>query len=368
MASGLPVVTTDVGGVREFVADGAGGAVVPPRDAAALAAALETVSRRRRSPRGPPARTTGSGRRPSSPGGRARCGCSTSTIACCRRGRARPAHPHEGRDSRRRHVLLHRAGDARARLSRRLGSRAGLPGDGAVRDRLRARRHSAASTGTRARRFRSSAEPATLVPFLKDAGGAAPRHDRAARLHASGLSRTASSFRRRRIRSVACATACEYLGEHPRRADLRVRAAAQRVVEARPRGGRRRRPQHPRIVSVVPAVDAPVGSAHARPTGGACARIRASTGRTRARSLRLSARAALRAPRGVRLPQPGSGHDARRAGRRLRGSAPRRRRLLPGDALLGSRRDDERRAAAVSRSCGARTPDVRFVAAEELFA
>jgi glycosyltransferase involved in cell wall biosynthesis len=41
MASGLPVVTTDVGGVREFVGDGAGGAVVPPRDAAALAAALE---------------------------------------------------------------------------------------------------------------------------------------------------------------------------------------------------------------------------------------------------------------------------------------------------------------------------------------
>ena len=41
MASGLPVVTTDVGGVREFVADGVGGAVVPARDAAALAAALE---------------------------------------------------------------------------------------------------------------------------------------------------------------------------------------------------------------------------------------------------------------------------------------------------------------------------------------
>jgi glycosyltransferase involved in cell wall biosynthesis len=41
MASGLPVVTTDVGGVREFVTDGVGGAVVPPRDAAALAAALE---------------------------------------------------------------------------------------------------------------------------------------------------------------------------------------------------------------------------------------------------------------------------------------------------------------------------------------
>jgi glycosyltransferase involved in cell wall biosynthesis len=40
MASGLPVVTTDVGGVREFISDRIGGAVVPPRDAPALAAAL----------------------------------------------------------------------------------------------------------------------------------------------------------------------------------------------------------------------------------------------------------------------------------------------------------------------------------------
>jgi glycosyltransferase involved in cell wall biosynthesis len=45
MACGLPVVTTDVGGVREFVADGAGGTVVPPKNAAALAAALETYLR-----------------------------------------------------------------------------------------------------------------------------------------------------------------------------------------------------------------------------------------------------------------------------------------------------------------------------------
>jgi glycosyltransferase involved in cell wall biosynthesis len=41
MACGLPIVTTDVGGVREFVDDGAGGTVVPPKDAPALAAALE---------------------------------------------------------------------------------------------------------------------------------------------------------------------------------------------------------------------------------------------------------------------------------------------------------------------------------------
>jgi hypothetical protein len=41
MACGLPVVATDVGGVREFVTDG-GGLVVPPKDAVAFAAALAT--------------------------------------------------------------------------------------------------------------------------------------------------------------------------------------------------------------------------------------------------------------------------------------------------------------------------------------
>lgn len=41
MACGLPVVATDGGGVREFIPDDTGGAVVPRRDAAALAQALE---------------------------------------------------------------------------------------------------------------------------------------------------------------------------------------------------------------------------------------------------------------------------------------------------------------------------------------
>jgi glycosyltransferase involved in cell wall biosynthesis len=40
MACGLPIVTTDVGGVRDFVADPVGGLVVPPRDAGALASAI----------------------------------------------------------------------------------------------------------------------------------------------------------------------------------------------------------------------------------------------------------------------------------------------------------------------------------------
>jgi glycosyltransferase involved in cell wall biosynthesis len=43
MSAGLPVVTTDVGGCAEAVADGETGMVVPPRDAPALAAALRRM-------------------------------------------------------------------------------------------------------------------------------------------------------------------------------------------------------------------------------------------------------------------------------------------------------------------------------------
>ena len=44
MAVGLPVVVTDVGGMREAVTDGIEGRVVPPRDPAAIAAALARSS------------------------------------------------------------------------------------------------------------------------------------------------------------------------------------------------------------------------------------------------------------------------------------------------------------------------------------
>jgi glycosyltransferase involved in cell wall biosynthesis len=43
MRAGLPVVASDVGGVREAVVDGQTGAVVPPRNPAALAAALRPL-------------------------------------------------------------------------------------------------------------------------------------------------------------------------------------------------------------------------------------------------------------------------------------------------------------------------------------
>ena len=43
-ASGVPVVATDVGGVRAALGDGSSGLVVPPRDAQAVAAALERLA------------------------------------------------------------------------------------------------------------------------------------------------------------------------------------------------------------------------------------------------------------------------------------------------------------------------------------
>ena len=43
LAAGLPVVATDVGGISDALTEGEGGFLVPPRDAAALRAALERV-------------------------------------------------------------------------------------------------------------------------------------------------------------------------------------------------------------------------------------------------------------------------------------------------------------------------------------
>jgi glycosyltransferase involved in cell wall biosynthesis len=43
MACGLPVVTTDIPGMDEAVTDGMEGFIVPPRDARAMAAALEQL-------------------------------------------------------------------------------------------------------------------------------------------------------------------------------------------------------------------------------------------------------------------------------------------------------------------------------------
>jgi glycosyltransferase involved in cell wall biosynthesis len=45
MASGIPVVASDCGGVREAITDGVEGFVVPPRDSGALTRALERLWR-----------------------------------------------------------------------------------------------------------------------------------------------------------------------------------------------------------------------------------------------------------------------------------------------------------------------------------
>ena len=47
LATGVPVVTTDVGGMREAVSDGVEGFLVPSRDAAAIADALADLWRLR---------------------------------------------------------------------------------------------------------------------------------------------------------------------------------------------------------------------------------------------------------------------------------------------------------------------------------
>ena len=52
MTAGLPVVATNVGGVRSLVADGVTGRLVPPRDAAAWAAACVGLLRDPRAPGG----------------------------------------------------------------------------------------------------------------------------------------------------------------------------------------------------------------------------------------------------------------------------------------------------------------------------
>ena len=157
-------------------------------------------------------------------------------------------------------MLLHDAGSARARVSRRVGPRAGLPGDRAVRDRLRARRHSSRALAV-GRVVPAGGQPDAGVS-LEGTLGVAPRDHRAARLHAPGLRE------RLRVSGGAGSRAPRdrrppRAPRHPGRQDLGLRAAAQRAVEARARRGRRRRAEHPRIVSVVPAVDAPVGSPHA---------------------------------------------------------------------------------------------------------
>lgn len=46
-ASGMPVISTKVGGVADVVCDGKNGLLVPPGDRAALAAALRALSRDR---------------------------------------------------------------------------------------------------------------------------------------------------------------------------------------------------------------------------------------------------------------------------------------------------------------------------------
>src|SRR5262249_49840814 len=146
-----------------------------------------------------------------------------------------------------------------------------------------------------------------------------------------------------RARRAACARG------DARRTPDHLRAPAQCAVAPRPGGRERRRPEPARLVPVVQALAARVGPVDAREL---VARAALSSGHraVEARSLRLSVRAALRAARRVRLPHPDSHDDAAGARRWIRGGAPRRRRFLHRDALLGSRRAHEGDPAASPRS------------------
>ena len=188
MACGLPVVATDVGGVAEYVVGRSRRRAGASRGCRRAGRRARRLAERCRPPPRGRRRSTGSACWSAFRGAPARSGCSRSTARCSTGARRPRGSRREGRDPRRRHVLLHGAGDARARVSRRVGSRAGLPGHRALRDRLRARRHSARTLALGRSRSRSS-RIATLVPFLQRRDRARPRHHRAARLHAPGLSR-----------------------------------------------------------------------------------------------------------------------------------------------------------------------------------
>src|SRR5439155_5325070 len=130
--------------------------------------------------------------------------------------------------------------------------------------------------------------------------------------------------------------------------DLGVRPAAQCAVETRPRRGRERALEYSRLVSVVPSVDA------ALERGDGAELVDDSAfppehGTPPLRSARLSAGAALRDARRIRLPRPRSWNGTRRPDPRLRRGADRRRPLLPGDSLLGSRCGAETRVVRVPR-------------------
>ena len=143
-----------------------------------------------------------------------------------------------------------------------------------------------------ARRFRSPERRAAAMAEATDR--VAPRNDRASRVHAPGLSGRlrvsggagSGAPRARRAWRTSAADARPPTSRSSCRRTTRCRSAAS------PRSAAPA--EYPRIVSLVPSVDAPVGSARPPATGGASAAFRARTGRTKRDPLDLSARAPLR--------------------------------------------------------------------------
>ena len=199
-----------------------------------------------------------------------------------------------------------------ARVSRRVGSHAGRPRRGAARGGLR---RQGDSRKVLARRPRLSARGESRRWWTRCATLVAgrPRHDRAARLHARGFSGRPRVPGRARLESAPRAR------PGVSRAACSTRASAcscRRTTRCRSAGWRRSAPPGLNLLgsflSFRPSMR-PWDCAR-RPTGGASAQYRATTGRSEGRSHGLSARAALSQSRRVRLPRPDSRHDVRGAG------------------------------------------------------
>ena len=221
----------------------------------------------------------------------------------------------------------------------------------------------ATSTGTSGEAFRARAQSRDCRRASR-AGpppAASPSRCTAIRMRTF---RTAGSFRRRPIRIAACATACAYLRATARRRTSR--SSCRRTMRCRragwPRSARRGLNLLGSFLSFHPS-HASVGVADAAELVARPAVPRRAPGARRRDPIGLSARAALRPPRRVRLPQPDSGHDARRVSSRGFEEA----RAVGGDFCLATHywEVDDRLRGMLDATCSthaARYSDVRFVA------
>ena len=350
MASGLPVVATDVGGVREFVDDLIGGAVVPRgirgrarrRDRAVFSRSPTRRARRRSHNR-----LTASSEFSWRTSARQLLDVYRRVDRRARRQRTR--RRIEGmkvaiRDDDTSYFTTPDALDAR--LRRRLGSACRSAWRSCRSRSATSRRAFRPSTGTRENRFALHRNPA-LVTFLREL--IAARRVTIA-LHGYTHEDFPDGYEFQAAPDpgwIACERGRAYLESLLGVPHVGVRAAAQRAVEARSRSGRRR-----------------PGSTCSDRFCRSGRRCGAWEWRTPAnwwaiqryrRADRRNRRDPLVYPHALSYATHAefgchsldAGHDGRRAAAAVRARRSARRRLLPRDALLGSRR---RRSSACMRA------------------